>query len=65
MIAIVLMFYYFVMFYGFNPILKINRSLSDFLTYRLPFNVKAELLDELKEVVDNIEKLIGLSKQNR
>ena len=65
MIAIVLMFYYFVMFYGVNPILKINRSLSDFLTYRLPFNVKAELLDELKEVVDNIEKLIGLSKQNR
>ena len=65
MIAIVLMFYYFVMFYGVNPILKINRSLSDFLTYRLPFNVKEELLDELKEVVDNIEKLIGLSKQNR
>jgi hypothetical protein len=53
------------MFYGVNPILKIHRSLSDFLTYRLPFNVKAELLDELKEVVDNIEKLIGLSKQNR
>ena len=64
-IAIVLMFYYFVMLYGVKPIVKINGSLSDFLTYRLPFNAKAELLDEFKELVDNIEKLIGLSKNNR
>lgn len=65
MIAIVLMFYYFIMFYGVKPVVRINRSLSDFLTYRLPFNVKADLLDELKELADSIEKLIGLAKQNR
>lgn len=64
-VAIVLMLYYFVILYGVKPIQKINRSLSDFLTYRLPFNVKAELLDELKELADNIEKLIGISKHNR
>lgn len=64
-VAIVLMLYYFVILYGVKPIQKINRSLSDFLIYRLPFNVKAELLDELKELADNIEKLIGISKHNR
>ncbi len=65
MIAIVLMFYYFIVVYCVSPIEKINRSLSDFLSYRLPFIVKVDLLDELKELVDGIEKLIGLSKQNR
>jgi len=61
----VLMFYYFIVVYCVSPIEKINRSLSDFLSYRLPFIVKVDLLDELKELVDGIEKLIGLSKQNR
>jgi hypothetical protein len=44
------------------PIVKINRALGDFLTYRLPFNVKADLRDEFKELADSIEKLIGISK---
>ncbi|MBP3497995.1 MAG: hypothetical protein J6K33_09205 [Alistipes sp.] len=64
MIAIVLMFYFFIRVYCVMPIVKINRALSDFLSYRLPFNVKADLRDELKELVDNIEKLIGISKIN-
>ncbi len=65
MIAIVLMFYYFIRVYCVKPIESINHSLSDFLSYRLPFNVKEELLDELKELSDNIEKLIALFKQNK
>ena len=64
MIAIVLMFYYFIRVYCVAPIVRINRALNDFLTYRLPFNVKADLLDELKQLAENIEKLIGISKQN-
>jgi hypothetical protein len=51
--------------YLVKPIVQTNRSLSDFLTYRLPFSVKAELLDELNELVDNIEKLIAIYKQNK
>lgn len=64
MIAIVLMFFYFINVYCVRPILKINRSLSEYLSFRLPYNVKAELIDELKELDDNIETLINISKQN-
>ncbi|MBQ9138887.1 MAG: hypothetical protein IJX65_09655 [Alistipes sp.] len=65
MIAIVLMFYYFIRIYCVNPIVKMNRALSDYLSYRLPFNVKADLRDEFKQLADNIDKLIGITKQNR
>ncbi|MBR7182626.1 MAG: hypothetical protein IKD41_01380 [Alistipes sp.] len=65
LIAIVLMFYYFIAVYCVKPIAKINKSLSDYMSYRLPFSIKDDLLDELKELVDNIERLVGLSKQNR
>ncbi|MBQ5752945.1 MAG: hypothetical protein IIV91_01895 [Alistipes sp.] len=63
MIAIVLMFYYFVGVYCIRPIKKINRALADYLSFRLPFNVKGELIDEFKELYDNIDALIGLSRQ--
>lgn len=65
MIAIVLMFYYFIRIYCVAPIVRMNRALSDFLTYRLPFNIKADLRDEFKELAENIEKLIGISKLNK
>lgn len=64
LIAIVLMFYYFIRVYCVDPIVKMNKALSNYHTYRLPFSVKAELRDELKELVENIEKLIGLLKLN-
>lgn len=63
MIAIVLMFFYFVNVYCVRPIVRINKALGDYLTFKLPFRVKAELLDELKELDDNIENLINISKQ--
>lgn len=65
MIAIVLMFFYFINVYCVRPILKINRSLREYLSFKLPYNVKAELIDELKELDDNIETLINISKQNK
>lgn len=65
MIAIVLMFFYFVNIYCVKPIVRINKALGDYLTFKLPFRVKAELLDELKELDDNIETLINISKQNK
>ena len=64
MIAIMLMFYYFIQTYCVKPITKMNKALSDYLTYRLPFSVKAELNDELKEMNDNIETLIAQARQN-
>ena len=64
LIAIVLMFYFFIRVYCVAPIAKINRALGDFLSYRIPFTIKADLRDELKELAENIEKLIGISKIN-
>lgn len=64
MIAIVLMFFYFIMVYCVKPVMKMNKSLGGYLSYRMPYDVKAELLDEIKELNDNIESLINISKQN-
>ena len=61
MIAIVLMFFYFVNVYCVRPIVRINTALSNYLTFKLPFRVKAELLDELKELHDNIDTLVNIS----
>ena len=65
MIAIVLMFFYFVNVYCVRPIVRINKALGDYLTFKLPFRVKVELLDELKELDDNIEMLVNISKQTK
>ena len=65
MIAIVLMFYFFVYIYGVKPILCINKALADHLSFKLPYKVKAEMIDEIKELNDNIENLINISKSNK
>lgn len=65
MIAMVLMLYYFVYIYGVKPIVKINRSLSDYLSFKLPYTVKEQLVDELKELSDNIDSLITSSKSKK
>ena len=65
LIAIVLMFYYFVYIYGVKPILRINRSLSDYMLFKLPFKPKTVMVDEIKELHDNIENMINISKSNK
>ena len=63
MIAIVLLLYYFMLLYCVTPIIRINRSLGDFLAFRVPFRPKGEFQDELQEINEKIETLITLSKQ--
>lgn len=63
MIAVLLMFYYFMTIYCVNPIVKINKSLADYLSFRVPFNVKAECKDEVLELKERIETLIIQSRQ--
>lgn len=63
MIAIVLMFYFFITIYCVNPILEMNRSLGNYLAFRTPFAVKSECRDEMEELRDKIETLITNSKQ--
>ncbi|MFI3333072.1 MAG: hypothetical protein SNI51_07510 [Rikenellaceae bacterium] len=57
MIAIVLMLYYFMIIYCVNPIVRINRSVGDFITYRLPYVSKSDCRDEVAELQDKIETL--------
>ena len=59
------MFYYFVYIYGVKPILRINRSLSDYMLFKLPFKPKTVMVDEIKELHDNIENMINISKSNK
>ena len=65
MVAIVLMLYYFIYIYGVNPIKRMSRALADHLSFKLPYQAKAEMIDEIKELNDNIENLINLSKSNK
>jgi methyl-accepting chemotaxis protein len=65
MIAVVLMLYFFVFIYGVMPIARINRALADYMAFKLPYKVKAELIDEFKQLNENIENLINISKSNK
>jgi hypothetical protein len=65
MIAVVLMFYYFIYIYGVKPILRINRALSEHLTFKVPYKAKAEMIDEIKELNGNIENLVNISRSNK
>lgn len=65
MIAIVLMFYYFITIYCVNPILTLRKSLADWLAFRLPFAPKSVCRDELLDLKEDIETLINQSKHNK
>ena len=63
MIAIVLMLYYFMWIYCVTPILRMNKGLSDFLQFRMPFAVQGELNDEMRELKEKIDMLVTMVKQ--
>lgn len=65
MIALVLMLYYFIMIYCVQPIVVINRSLKDYIAYRVPFAPKSQNRDEMIEVCDKINTLIKQIKTNK
>lgn len=65
MIAIVLLLYYFMMLYCVNPIVRINRSLGEWLQFRLPFRPKGDFQDELAELQEKIDQLIGRSRSQQ
>lgn len=62
MIAILLMFYYFIMIYTIKPIVEMNRSLGDWIRYKLPFSVKSECRDEVAELRDKIESVTNSAR---
>ena len=65
MIVILLMFYYFIMIYSVNPIVEMNKSLGDWIRYKLPFTIKAECRDELEELKSKIESVTSNAKLSK
>ena len=62
MIVILLMFYYFIMIYAIRPIVEMNKSLGEWIRYKLPFGIKAECRDELAELSEKIESITTNTK---
>lgn len=62
MIVILLMFYYFIMIYTVKPIVEMNKSLGDWIRYKLPFAIKAECRDEIEELKTKIESVTNNAK---
>ncbi len=59
MIVILLLFYYFVMIYTVRPIIEMNKRLGDYIRYKLPFDVKAECQDEMRELKEKIASMVN------
>ena len=59
MFVVVLMLHFFLNRLYVKPILRINRNLDDYLTYKVPFDDTIESRDEVKELRDNISTLIS------
>ncbi len=64
MIILVLMLFYFIMLYCVSPIVAINRSLKDYLAFKIPFAPKSQNKDEIDEICDRVNILIKQSKTN-
>ena len=57
------MFYYFIMIYALKPIIEMNKSLGDWLRYKMPFKPKGECRDELLELKEKIETVTNAPKK--
>ena len=62
-VVIVLMFHFFIRVYCVDPVLKMNESLGNYLSFSVPFKLKSELRDEPAELKDKIDELILRSRQ--
>lgn len=63
MIATVLMLFYFMLRYCVNPIITINKSLKDYLSFKVPYAPKSQNKDELGQLSEKIETLIAQNKK--
>ncbi|MBR4064165.1 MAG: hypothetical protein IKK02_02765 [Tidjanibacter sp.] len=64
-ILVVLMFHFFIDIYYIKPVLRINKSLEQYLATRVPFAPKVDGENEISGLRDNIEKLIELQKSKK
>ncbi len=64
-ILIVLMFFFLIDLYYIRPVLKITKGLDDYLSQKIPFNVKMEGKDEVFKLKEQIESLILIIKNKK
>lgn len=65
MIATVLMLFYFMMRYCVNPVIAINKSLKDYLSFKVPYSPKSPNKDEIGQLNERIETLILQNKKTK
>jgi hypothetical protein len=53
------------MIYALKPIVEMNKSLGDWIRYKLPFTVKSECRDELQELKEKIASVINTPKMQK
>ncbi len=64
-LIIVLMLWYFLDMYGVKSLIKVNRSLGDYLKYGIPYNARQSGNDEIEQLNDGIEELIARIEDKR
>ena len=47
------------MIYTVRPIIEMNKRLGDYIRYKLPFDVKAECQDEMRELKEKIASMVN------
>lgn len=62
MIVVALMFYFFLNHYLIKPIIRIDRSLGEYLRYRTPFDKNISCRDEVASLRDRIMTLLAKLK---
>ncbi len=65
MIVMVLLLYYFIVLYCVNPVVRLNRSMQDFINFKLPFKSKDDCRDELRTLQESIESLTQQIKRQQ
>lgn len=62
-IIIIFVFYALIDLYYIKPVLKITRSLGNYLHFKMPFNVKVEGQDEILQLKEYVNELMVLVKK--
>lgn len=65
MIATALMLFYFMMSFCVIPIIAINKSLKNSMTYKVPYAPKCHKKDEIEQLSERIESLVALSRKTK
>lgn len=64
-LLLLLIFYFMINSYIISPILRVNRSLDNYIGHRLPYDVKIKTRDELGVLNDNITTVVLSGRKSK